>query len=224
MRKSIFFFSIICFYMIVTPAFQCGDPYNDVCPTYTQDTAKISFNVNNNNHQFRVLDTIQFSSFISDTIQTVKGNSFISPLNTLSCNMQAYKVVDNGSGPILNYANIEFNPLVIEGQFQNYPNQGISLLYNRIEPLNRLRGSLVAGTKGLYLITVGANNSYYSFYIYESNNPCTQYKGLSYIPEAQQQRQYWDSLGTSVLRLSGANDQVISNKSDGNYFFIKVVQ
>ena len=63
--------------MIVTPAFQCGDHYNDVCPTYTQDTAKISFNVNNNNHQFRVLDTIQFSSYISDTIQTIKGNSFI---------------------------------------------------------------------------------------------------------------------------------------------------
>ena len=132
---------------------------------------------------------------------------------------EAYKVVNNGSGAILNYANIEFNPLVFEGQFQNFYSQGYGFLYNRNEPYNFLKGGLVAGRSGLYLCTVNTNNNYYEFVIYQT---CSQYKLFNYIPPIQQQKQYWDSLGVSVLRLNGNYNQEIAKKSDFNYFFVRV--
>jgi hypothetical protein len=45
---------------------------------------------------------------------------------------------------------------------------------------------------------------------------------MNYIPTSQQQKQYWDSLGVSVLRLNGNYNQEIAKKSDMNYFFVRV--
>jgi hypothetical protein len=176
-------------------------------------------NITNHLNGINIYDTIKFSSTVTDTLQPINTSQFVYPFTALNSNIQAYKVVNNGSGPILNYANIEFNPLVFEGQFQNYYSQGYGFLYNRNEPNNFLNGGLVAGRSGLYLCTVNTNNNYYEFVIYQT---CNQYKVINNIPTSQQQKQYWDSLGVSVLRLNGNYNQEIAKKSDMNYFFVRV--
>lgn len=210
----------LCVYMIVTPAFQCGNrgPEND-CTNYVSDTVLIPTDISNHLNSINIYDTIKFSSTVNDTLQPRNTSQFVYPFTALNSNIQAYKVVNNGSGAILNYANIEFNPLVFEGQFQNFYSQGYGFLYNRNEPYNFLKGGLVAGRSGLYLCTVNTNNNYYEFVIYQT---CSQYKLFNYIPPIQQQKQYWDSLGVSVLRLNGNYNQEIAKKSDFNYFFVRV--
>jgi hypothetical protein len=211
---------VLCAYMIVTPAFHCGSPYQeDNCSNYVSDTVYIPTEISNHLNGINIYDTVKFTSTVTDTIQPRNSTQFVYPFTTLNSNIQAFKVVNNGSGPILNYANIEFNPLVFEGQFQNYFSQGYGFLYNRNEPLNYLKGGLVAGRSGLYLCTVNTNNNYYDFIIYQT---CSQYKVLNYITPSQQQKQYWDSLGVSVLRLNGNYNQEIAKKSDLNYFFVRV--
>jgi hypothetical protein len=220
MKNSLLFIVVIGFYMILTPAFHCGEPYQgDNCTNYVSDTVFIPMEITNHLNGINIYDTIKFSSAVNDTIQPRNSSQFVYPFTALNSNIQAYKVVNNGSGPILNYANIEFNPLVFEGQFQNYFNQGFGFLYNRNEPNNFLKGGLVAGRSGLYLFTVNTNNNYYEFLIYQT---CSQYKVLNNIPTGQQQKQYWDSLGVSVLRLNGNYNQEIAKKSDMNYFFVRV--
>jgi len=220
MKQTVYFFFAICFMMIVSPAFQCGEEPYDVCPTYIQDTAILRVQVPNNNGSFEVLDTIQILSVISDTIRTVKGKTFLSPINTLNTNIQAYKIIQTNTNNSLNYANVEFNAVVIEGEIQNYPFLGYTFLHRRILPFNRLNTSLVAGFRGLYLIVV--NSSDYGLFIREPNNNCTSYAAVHFVDETQQQKQYWDSLGTTSLRLSGNNNFVVANKMDRNYFFVKV--
>jgi len=220
MKNSLLLIVVVGFYMIVTPAFQCGNrgPEND-CTNYVSDTVFFPMEISNHLNDINIYDTIKFSSTVTDTIQPRNSSQFVYPFTALNSNIQAFKVVNNGSGPILNYANIEFNPIVFEGQFQNYFNQGYGFLYNRNEPNNFLKGGLVAGRSGLYLCTVNTNNNYYEFIIYQT---CSQYKVFNYIPETQQQKQYWDSLGVSVLRLNGNYNQEIAKKSDLNYFFVRV--
>jgi len=220
MKNSLLFIVVVGFYMVFTPAFQCGDrgPEND-CTNYVSDTVLIPMEISNHLNSINIYDTIKFSSKVNDTLQPRNTSQFVYPFTALNSNIQAYKVVNNGSGAILNYANIEFNPLVFEGQFQNYANQGYGFLYNRNEPNNFLKGGLVAGRSGLYLCTVNTNNNYYEFVIYQT---CSQYKLFNYIPPTQQQKQYWDSLGVSVLRLNGNYNQEIAKKSDFNYFFVRV--
>jgi hypothetical protein len=220
MKNWLLFIAVIGFYMIVTPAFHCGGPYQqDNCTNYISDTVFMPMEISNHLNDINIYDTIKFSSKVNDTLQPRNTSQFVYPFTALNSNIQAYKVVNNGSSPILNYANIEFNPLVFEGQFQNYFNQGFGFLYNRNEPFNYLKGGLVSGRSGLYLCTVNTNNNYYEFLIYQT---CSQYKVMNYIPTSQQQKQYWDSLGVSVLRLNGNYNQEIAKKSDMNYFFVRV--
>ncbi len=220
MKNWFLVLAVLCVYMIVTPAFQCGNrgPEND-CTNYVSDTVFIPMEISKHFNNINIYDTIKFSSTVTDTLKPINSSQFVYPFTALNSNIQAYKVVSNGSGAILNYANIEFNPLVYEGQFQSYSNQGYGFLYNRNEPNNFLKGGLVAGRSGLYLCTVNTNNNYYEFVIYQT---CSQYKMLNYIPPSQQQKQYWDSLGVSVLRLNGNYNQEIAKKSDMNYFFVHV--
>ncbi len=220
MKNWLLFIVVIGFYMIVTPAFHCGG-YNprENCTNYTTDTVLLPMEISNHLNGINIYDTIKFSSSVNDTIQPRNSNKFVYPFTALNSNIQAYKVVNNGSGPTLNYANIEFNPLVFEGQFQYYSNQGFGFLYNRNEPFNYLKGGLVAGRSGLYLCTVNINNYYEGFSIYQS---CSEYKLVNYVNPIQQQKQYWDSLGVSVLRLNGNYNQDIAKKSDLNYFFVRI--
>lgn len=223
MMKNILLIIGLLAYAIISPGFECGrgrPPYD--CPEYTTDTVKIAYNILNN-RALAVFDTISFSSLMTDTFTSVKGAHVNSTINNMQSHLQVYKVVSYGSGFGLNYANIEFNPLVTEGYLQNSPNQGISYLYNRVEPANKLNASLVAGAPGLYLVSVAFSSSYYSLYFYDNTNRCSQYFGVPFIPVVDQQRQYWDSLGTTSLRLIGSIDnQPVSNKQDNNYFFVKV--
>jgi len=220
MKSKLYFILGIILYMIVTPAFQCGDsPIND-CTEYKQDTAMFHFEIPGNNAPVNILDTIKFVSIVSDTIHSVKGKHFFYPMTTLITSLQTYKVVQYNAAPALNYANIEFNSVVKEGEFQNSPYQGYSILHNRLQPYNRMQASLVAGVPGLYLVVVRLSD--YSQFIREPNNYCDSYTGIFFIPEAQQQKQYWDQLGTSTLRLAGSNSFIVANKTDRNHFFVKV--
>jgi len=221
MKNWLLFILVIGFYMIVTPAFHCGGGYNphEECSNYTTDSVLLPMEISNHLNGINIYDTIKFNSTVSDTLQPRNSSQFVYPFTALNSNIQAYKVVNNGSGPILNYANIEFNPLVSEGQFQNYSNQGFGFLYNRNEPFNYLKGGLVAGRSGLYLCTVNSNNYYEGFTIYQK---CSEYKVINYIDPSQQQKQYWDSLGVSVLRLNGNYYQDVAKKTDWNYFFVRV--
>ncbi len=220
--NRIIFFVILIGIVLVTPGFHCGGepPYSN-CNQYTTDTAMFDFSVINNN-SIHVFDTIQIHSRISDSIRTTSGNQFFYEQNVLSCNIQAYKVVNNGTGPVLNYANNEFNPLVFAGQFQNTAGIGYGYIFNRMAPYNELRAGLVVGRPGLYLITTGPNNDYYGNYI-PSNNPCVQIQSMNFIPIAEQNRSIWDSLGTTALLLNGSSyPEPIAKKSNRNYFFVRV--
>lgn len=137
MKNWFLVLAVLSVYMIATPAFQCGDrgPEND-CMNYVSDTVLIPTEISNYQNGINLYDTINFASTASDTIRPINSSQFLYPFTTLNSNFQAYKVVNNGSGPILNFANIEFNPLVFEGQFQNYSYQGYAFLYNRNEPFN----------------------------------------------------------------------------------------
>jgi len=221
MNRS-FFYLVLIAVVLVAPGFQCGTrpPYEN-CNQYTTDTAIFNVSVANQTN-IAVMDTIQIQSIISDTIQTTSGNQFQYEQNLLSCNIQAYKVVNNGNGPVLNYANNEFNPLVFTGLMQNTPSIGFGYIYNRFAPFNELRAGLVAGRPGLFLITTGANNGYYENYI-PSYSPCVQIKSMNFVPIAQQNTNIWDSLGTTSLMLAGNySPEPIANKSNRNYFFVRV--
>lgn len=229
MKNGIAIFAVLLFYTIITPGFQCGDRGPDICNNITYDSIPLTFEVYNNNHTFQVLDTINMSSIISDTFHSSSGANPILPSSTMYASIQPYKVVNLSSGPQLNYANIEFNPLVTEGYFQSntYQSSGFNFLYNRVEPYNRLSPSLIIGSPGLYLIKIAVSNYNY-FYsenfnsFYDSRNPCNRYVGICTILNTSQQKQYWDSLGTTSLRLANSNAQIIANKEDRNYFFVKV--
>lgn len=207
--------------MIISPAFQCAEKISPECDVYTLDTAILNISLPSNNGVYEVLDTVHFLSAVSDTIRSVKGKEFQSPINTLNANIQVYKVVTTNNNSILNYANIEFNPIVNDGSFENNSSLGYSFLYRRISPFNRLDVSFVAGFRGLYLFVI-RNSSNFGSSIKEPNNDCASYFPVCFINESQQQKQYWDSLGISSLRLAGNNSFTVANKDDKNYFFVKV--
>lgn len=221
-RYTLLTIAIMLMYAVVTPGFQCerGRPVD--CTSYVQDTAIFPFSVLNNGSDIHVLDTVKLNSFVSDTIHSVKGRSFVYQLNTLYSSIQLYKVVTSGGGAVLNYANIEFNPVITEGQFDNMGYPGVNYLFNRLSPYNRLQGGFVAGSPGLYLAILNTSN-YSGYNIYESNDYCHQYTGVYFVPEAQQQKQYWDVLGLSSIRLSSSNNYIVANKGDKNYFFMNVL-
>jgi len=221
MKQGFLFLPILFIYILITPGFQCGDD-PPLCDTYSNDSIPLPIEITNIYQSFHVLDTIKMSSVISDTFKSKKGVDLIYPCYTMYASIQPYKVVNNGAGPELNYANIQFNPMVTEGYFQLTSNTGINFLYNRSDPYNRLKPMLVAGEAGLYLMTIGINNYYYSNMFFDSRNPCSQYFGYTNISSTEQQRQFWDSIGTTTLRLAGSNGQVVANKQDRNYFFVKI--
>jgi hypothetical protein len=207
--------------MLISPAFQCAEDISPTCEAYTQDSAILPINVPGNNAAFNVLDTIHIISTISDTIRTVKGKEFLSPINTLNINIQVYKIITTNNNSTLNYANVEFNNIVMDGTLENSPSQGYTFLYRRQQPNNTLKVSFVPGFRGLYLFVL-RNSSTFGLNINEPDNKCAYYAPLAFINQSQQQTNYWDSLGTTSLRLSGSNSFAVANKIEKNYFFVRV--
>lgn len=222
MKKRIFALIGFTATVIFTPGFQCGDPYDNICDTYQTDTAINILGVTNFNLPVKVHDTLKILSIVNDTIHSLGGDVFI-PAQSYGDKLfsfQAYKVVTGNGGPMLDYANIEFNPIVIEGSFPNYSNNGNILLYTRVAPYNRLQFGLITSQPGLYLITTQGQTNYGSYR--NPAKPCTSYPEKYYFPETQQQKNYWDSLGVNALKLRGSNNYTIKTKQERDYIFLKV--
>ena len=197
----------------------------DNCSNYKIDTVSLSFRVVNPSVTYHLHDTIKLFSKISDTINSRSGESFITPVNVVFAYIQSYKVVPSGSGYGINYANNEFNYIADTGTFQNIGLPGYDILYDRNEPYNTAALSVIPGNSGLYVFTVWLQNESYGGAedFFKGNDRCIAYRGIPTIAMPGQNGQYWDSLGVSSLALinSGA---VPVNKTDENYFFVKVAQ
>jgi hypothetical protein len=193
------------------------------CTRYNTDTAWLPVNVIRPLSEIRVYDTLFVEAEMNDSVKTVGGNNFVQDFSTLNCNMQAYRVETVSGAYLLNYANIEFNPVLKTGQFMNYGGTGYGFYFNRNKPLNKLKVGLVPGKPGLYLVTLNSSSYVYSeYYFYNNNIPCTQFMLKSKVAPDQQGREYWDSLNTSQLRLSGGGDYPIAEKDRSDYFFVRV--
>jgi len=218
--------ALIAIGMIVSPSYKCQE-YPQRCDRYIKDSVALHFEVAQDSNGFQSYDTIRFESVINDTIRTQQGRTFIQEMGYPSLQLQGYRVVEGPTGaPTLIYANIEFNPLVQEGQFVNYYGTGIGLLYNRQAPYNKLRASLVPGRPGLYLITIRSNN-YIDYYRPEdgSNSPdrtCVSMISGYALSDFSSQLNYWDSLGVTSLTLQGDGYNVLARKEERNYFFVQV--
>ena len=222
--KYIIFISAIFYYLIITPGFQCGKG-EIACENYRTDTILMQIQLQNPAAVFHINDTVTLISSVSDTLSTLSGSVFNTPLSSLKMNVNAYKVVRNINNLYeLNYANNEFNAIVHEGSFDNTGGTGFEFLYRRFEPNNTLNVSLLPGREGLYLIQMYHYNysPSYSYYIYNSSDRCKNYIGLTQLPRVQQQIQFWDSIGTTNLRLANSNFDM-AEKRNMNYFFLRVL-
>jgi hypothetical protein len=223
MKNKIIPILVLCAYILFTPGFYCNGPRN--CNDYSTDTTYLPFKVSNSMPLYHVADSIKFISVISDTLHPNTGTQFIASLNRLTAGLQVYKVVNNGTIPELNYANNEFNAVLKTGSFENAYGSGYAMKYKRLQPFNTLEGSLVPGHAGLYMVTVGLGeygaSSTYGYYLNNGSDPCTTHIGECFVGTAQQQTQYWDSLGVSALSLSSAS-YIVAKRGDPGYFFVKV--
>ncbi len=220
MKNNLVFILFLGLSIVFTPGFQCGDTFPKNCDLYKTDTIKNNLEFINFRPDYRVNDTLKFTSLLNDTAHSTSGVSFVSqyPYNNRNLYIQTYKVVMNNGTPALNYANIEFNPLITEGSFSNSNTSGYYFQYKKLDPYYRLGVSLISGYTGLYLITFSTGG--YSYV--NTNTPCTNYRNLYFIPEQIQQKQYWDSLGVIKLQLNGGADYTIKNKEDPDYLFIRI--
>ncbi|MFT3910374.1 MAG: hypothetical protein QM737_13200 [Ferruginibacter sp.] len=217
------YISIILLWFIVRGSV-CVGPRPNGCDDYKTDTTLLSSVITNAAPLNHILDTVNLFSSISDTLHALSGATMISDINNLALNIQAYKVVSVGAGFVLNYANIEFNYLVNTGTIQNSGGTGINILFERNQPYNTAGISFVPGYAGLYLIKTEANNGYSGYgyaQFYSGTNYCNSFIGEFEIPEADQNKQYWDSLGITSLALENSSSYLI-NKTDRDYFFVKV--
>jgi hypothetical protein len=193
------------------------------CRYYDTDTAWLPVKVIRPMSEIHVYDTVDVEVEMNDSIQTLGGRNLVHEFNSLNCNIRAYKVENISGSYLLNYANIEFNPVLKTGQFMNYGGAGYGFYFNRNKPYNNLKVGLVPGKPGLYLITLGSSNYVYSeYYFYVNNIPCTQFMLRNKLAVDQQAREYWDSLGTSQLRLNGGGEYPIAEKDRSDYFFVRV--
>jgi hypothetical protein len=221
--KHLSYCIIIAALLIISQGFQCGrGRISDNCNNqYNTDSIILPFNVINSSATYRVGDTIKLASIVNDSILTQKGKSFINPREYFSTQLQPYKVVTTGSVKELNYANIEFNPLVNIGQFQIYAGAGFSFTYQRNSPLNKLNISIVAGKVGLYLFKL--SNNQYGINRVSDGDICTNYFEYLNFPVANQNNNYWDSIGVTKLSLASTSGYELAKKGDRDYFFVKVI-
>lgn len=217
---------IVLFSSIILQSFQCGRPV-DRCANYTQDTVLLGSSVTNSRALYHIGDTIWISSVVSDNLIPLSGApSFNFELNQLLFSAQPYSIKNNATLPELQYANIEFNPVVAVGQLQNNGYGSYSFLYKRTTAINSLRIGFVAGCIGLYAMDCSNSQYYYnggSLSIYKPNDYCTTYWGLTNFTPTEQNKNYWDSIGVAAVSLAPNYGNVTIAKNERNYFLFKVV-
>ena len=213
---------------LVTQSFQCDRRSNyNSCETNKNDTVNLAVSVMNPNTEYHLYDTIWLNSVVNDVYNPVSGSpaSFTKATEQLYLTTQAYSISMSGTLPYLHYANIEFNPVVTEGSL-NQPGYsgGYIFLYRRTAPDNKLKCGLVPGRTGLYFIELGHGTVIYSpFYIYNSGDFCTTYRGATTFPVNQQNIAYWNTLGVTSISTEPAYGSHNIAKNQKNYLIIKVV-
>jgi hypothetical protein len=222
-----YFFSALLtlFLFVMTQSFRCGRDF-PTCDNYKSDTVTLNISIVNPATEYHLYDTIWLSSVVSDTFSPLSGSpaSFTKAVDQLTLTIIPYSVNTSGSLPVLQYANIEFNPVVREGSLQTTSYLGYNYLFRRVAPNNSLQPGLVAGRTGLYIVEL-SHGLYYSnpFNVVNGNDYCTSYTGVSSIPVAQQNLGYWPGLGVTSISMApnyGAKTISIDNR---NYFIIKVI-
>jgi hypothetical protein len=225
MKNSIKVFFGLFIISLITQNFKCGrSPYR-LCGEYNKDTVFAPFNISISDTQsIRVFDTLFLTCQLNDTMKSKNGLRFIKKTETANIAVQGYKVVDQGGSYGLNYANIEFNPVVIKGRFNNgYYFPGINLLYERNQPYNDVKLGLVAGQPGLYLFTVQSFANYYEGDLYIDGNECTSFHLLNKLNQTENQSFNWGNLGVQGLELIGSSGYTIANRNNPNHFFLRVL-
>ena len=209
---------------MVAQSTTCGrpNPYNN-CGTYKNDSVYLNMAVTNQAATFTLADTIKVFSKISDTISPIMSSGFVYPLSSVVANVLIYKLVPVGNSYQLNYANIEFNVQVQTGLFQNSQYLGYNLLFNRNQPFNNLQFTLKPGVPGLYVVVVNKSDYDYGATIRNPNDNCVNFKNIFRFKDAEQNLQYWNTLGLTTLTLSSSSNYIVVSKNDKNYFFIKVI-
>ncbi len=225
--RNIFFILSLSILFITTQSVNCGPrPLPSNCEQYKNDSLLLNVSVTNPALQYHLFDTIWLTSLISDTYSPLSGTpaSFIKPTEQLFMSVQPYSINTSGTLPLLQYANIEFNPIVIEGSMSQFGYNGYNYQYRRVAPNNILRAGLVAGRTGLYLIELNPS-SYINnpFYIYNTNDFCTTYYGIASVPTNQQNSSYWTGLGVTSVSTSAAYGSHIVSKNMRNYLIFRVV-
>ena len=222
MKKSIKILGSLFFIGIITAAFQCNKTGYNSCNTYTNDTAIYTVQLPNYNQVIRVLDTFNIQSIVKDSITTVKGVSFLSNISQITSNLQAYKIEQINQTAAAYYANIQFNYSIKEGYFNTDYGNGFSILYKRQQPFQIFKGALICGSPGLYLVKI-SNGNYSNYSIRNPLDNCSNISPSFFVDRAHQQIQYWDSLQITSLILANSFNNVLANKNDQDYFFLKVV-
>ena len=219
-----FLIALLCF--VVTQSFQCGRDIQSQCDTYKNDTVLLNASIVNSATEYRLYDTIWLSSSISDNFAPLSGSPalFTKSIDQLNLTIIPYSINTAGSLPVLQYANIEFNPVVREGSLQNPGYSGYNYIFRRVAPNNNLQAGLVAGRTGLYLMEINHGNYYGgSFNINNGNDFCTSYNGQSNIPVSQQNRNYWNLLGVTAISVAANYGSKTVSINNRNYFIFKVI-
>lgn len=219
---------LLALFIILTllESFQCGRDRYVNCATFKNDTVLLDCKIPAAIPVYHIGDTIMFESIISDNFSPLSGSpSFTRELNQLNLIVQPFIVKTNNTLPELQYANVEFNPFVKEGQLQNIGFIGYPFLYKRLTGINSLKAGLIAGRTGLYVVQ--CHNTQYSYdvdiTINNQTDNCTTYRGVTNFLPAEQNRNYWDSIGVTALSLAPNYGNITIAKSMRNYFFFKVV-
>jgi hypothetical protein len=212
--------------LIIFQSFRCRKDDINSCNSYKQDSVVLNFSVENPNSTYHINDTIWISSIISDGVTPISGSGpFTYSFLQLYLNVQPFEVVTNSTLPQLQYANIEFNPVVKQGLLENNAYQGYEFLYRRTEGLNTAEVGFIAGRTGLFALSC-SNSSYiggFELNFAKPNDYCTTYSGISAFPLTQQNINYWDTLGVTVVSLTPNYGSLFIAKEMKNYFFFRVI-
>lgn len=227
MKNPVLFFTS-CLFFFVTQSFQCDrrENYNS-CDSYKNDSVLLNVSVTNPAMDYHLYDTIWLNSVINDLYIPVSGSptSFTKATEQLYLTVQAYSISTSGTLPSLHYANIEFNPIVREGSL-NLPGYsgGYIFQYKRTAPDNKLKCGFVAGRTGLYMIELGHGTAIYApFYIYNTGDFCTTYRGATAISPGQQNINYWSVLGVTSISTEPAYGSHVISRDQRNYLIVRVV-